>query len=197
MPFTSKHRFIYILSHIHLSHNHLFFTHPLRKLIFGHYISSFPLSYHTPSGITQITFLNAPSKSPYKQMQSLTRNNHITSNHLPLLLFTTSKDIFIRIFSIAALFSYSNVSIAVYTRTTSLCSLASKIQGSWARSDAYEQTRRIFTLPSRKRLKEQPNQPLFLMLSISLKFECLRSASVGAKRTSTGCPAPYLWYGSP
>ena len=68
MPFTSKHRFIHILSHIHLSHNHLFSTHPLRKLIFGHYISSFPLSYHTPSGITQITFLNAPSKSPYKQM---------------------------------------------------------------------------------------------------------------------------------
>lgn len=131
MPFTSKHRFIYILSHIHLSHNHLFFTHPLRKLIFGHYISSFPPSYHTPSGITQITFLNAPSKSPYKQMH-----------------------------------------------------------GSRARSDAYEQTRRIFTLPSRKRLKEQPNQPLFLMLSISLKFECLRSASVGAKRASTGCPAP-------
>lgn len=138
MPFTSKHRFIHILSHIHLSHNHLFSTHPLRKLIFGHYISSFPLSYHTPSGITQITFLNAPSKSPYKQMQ-----------------------------------------------------------GSRARSDAYEQTRRIFTLPSRKRLKEQPNQPLFLMFSISLKFECLRSASVGAKRTSTGCPAPYLWQGSP
>ena len=46
-------------------------------------------------------------------MQSLTRNNHITSNHLPLLLFTPSKDIFIRTFSIAALFSYSNVSIAV------------------------------------------------------------------------------------
>ena len=92
------------------------------------------------------------------------------TKHLPLLLFTTSKDIFIRIFSIAALFSYSNVSIAVYTRTTSLCNLASKIQGSRACSDAYEQTRRIFTLPSRKRLKEQPNQPLFLMLSISLKF---------------------------
>ena len=178
------------------SPNYLLHKHS-PELIFGHYTLSFPLSYHTPSGITQITFLNAPSKSPYKQMQSLTRNNHITSNHLPLLLFTTSKDIFIRIFSIAALFSYSNVSIAVYTRTTSLCSLASKIQGSWARSDAYEQTRRIFTLPSRKRLKEQPNQPLFLMLSISLKFECLRSASVGAKRTSTGCPAPYLWYGSP
>ena len=69
---------------------------------------------------------------PYKQMQSLTRNNHITSNHLPLLLFTPSKDIFIRTFSIAALFSYSNVSIAVYTRTTSLCNLASKIQGSRA-----------------------------------------------------------------
>ena len=165
-----KFRFVHILSYIHLSHNHLFFTPPLRKLIFGHYISSFPPSYHTSSGITQITFLNAPSKSPYKQMQSLTRNNHITSNHLPLLLFTTSKDIFIRIFSIVALFSYSNVSIAVYTRTTSLCNLASKIQGSRARSDAYEQTRRIFTLPSRKRLKEQPNQPLFLMLSISLKF---------------------------
>ena len=163
-------RFMHILSHIHLSHNHLFFTYPLRELIFGHYILSFSLSYHTSSGITQITFLNAPSKSPYKQMQSLTRNNHITSNHLPLLLFTTSKDIFIRTFSIAALFSYSNVSIAVYTRTTSLCNLASKIQGSRARSDAYEQTRRIFTLPSRKRLKEQPNQPLFLMLSISLKF---------------------------
>ena len=93
---------------------------PLRKLIFGHYILSFPLFYHTSSGITQITFLNAPSKSPYKQMQSLTRNNHITSNHLPLLLFTPSKDIFIRTFSIVALFSYSNVSIAVYTRTTSL-----------------------------------------------------------------------------
>lgn len=131
MPFTSKHRFIHILSHIHLSNNHLFFTYPLRELIFGHYILSFPLSYHTPSVITQITFLNAPSKSPYKQMH-----------------------------------------------------------GSRARSDAYEQTRRIFTLPSRKRLKEQPNQPLFLMFSISLKFECLRSASVGAKRTSTGCPAP-------
>ncbi len=175
---------------------------------------SFPLSYHTSSGITQITFLNSPSKSPYKQMQSLTRNNHITSNHLPLLLFTTSKDIFIRIFSIAALFSYSNVSIAVYTRTTSLCNLASLMQGSRARSDAYEQARRILTLPSRKRLKEQPNQPLFLMLSISLKFQCLRSAlrsttvgsrpmstghcePVGAKWTSTGCPAPYLWYGSP
>lgn len=43
------------------------------------------------------------------------------------------------------------------SRTTSLCNLASKIQGSRARSDAYEQTRRIFTLPSRKRLKEQPN----------------------------------------
>ena len=121
---------------------------------------SFPLFYHTSSGITQITFLNAPSKSPYKQMQSLTRNNHITSNHLPLLLFTTSKDIFIRIFSIAALFSYSNVSIAVYTRTTSLCNLASKIQGSRARSDAYEQTRRIFTLPSRKRLKEAKSATL-------------------------------------
>ena len=115
MPFTSKHRFIHILSHIHLSHNHLFSTHPLRKLIFGHYISSFPLSYHTPSVITQITFLNASSKSPYKQMH-----------------------------------------------------------GSRARSDACEQTRRIFTLPSRKRLKEQPNQPLFLMLSIYLKFYCLR-----------------------
>ena len=165
-----KFRFVHILSYIHLSHNHLFFTPPLRKLIFGHYISSFPPSYHTSSGITQITFLNAPSKSPYKQMQSLTRNNHITSNHLQLLLFPPSKDIFIRTFSIVALFSYSNVSIAVYTRTTSLCNLASKIQGSRARSDAYEQTRRIFTLPSRKRLKEQPNQPLFLMLSISLKF---------------------------
>ena len=129
-------------------------------------------------------------------MQFLTRNNHITSNHLPLLLFTTSKNISIRTFSIAALFSYSNVNIAVYTRTTSLCNLASKIQGSRARSDTYEQTRRIFTLPSRKRLKEQPNQPLFLMLSISLKFECLRSASVGAKRTSTGCPAPsfVVWF---
>ena len=115
MPFTSKHRFIHILSHIHLSNNHLFFTYPLRELIFGHYILSFPLSYHTPSVITQITFLNAPSKSPYKQMH-----------------------------------------------------------GSRARSDAYKQTRRIFTLPSRKRLKEQPNQPLFLMLSVSLKFECLR-----------------------
>ena len=166
----SQFRFVHILSYIYLSHNHLFFTHPLRKPIFGHYISSFPPSYHTSSGITQITFLNAPSKSPYKQMQFLTRNNHITSNHLPLLLFTPSKDIFIRTFSIVALFSYSNVSIAVYTRTTSLCNLASKIQGSRARSDAYEQTRRIFTLPSRKRLKEQPNQPLFLMLSISLKF---------------------------
>ena len=98
-------RFVQILSYIYLSNNHLFFTSPLRKLIFRHYILSFPLSYHTSSGITQITFLNALSKSPYKQMQSLTRNNHITSNHLPLLLFTTSKDIFIRIFSIAALFS--------------------------------------------------------------------------------------------
>ena len=165
-----KFRFVHILSYIYLSNNHLFFTYPLRKLIFGHYILSFSPSYHTSSGITQITFLNAPSKSPYKQMQSLTRNNHITSNHLPLLLFTPSKDIFIRTFSIAALFSYSNVSIAVYTRTTSLCSLASKIQCSRARSDAYEQTRRIFTLPSRKRLKEQPNQPLFLMLSISSEF---------------------------
>ena len=122
-------------------------------------------------------------------MQFLTRNNHITSNHLPLLLFTTSKNISIRTFSIAALFSYSNVNIAVYTRTTSLCNLASKIQGSRARSDTYEQTRRIFTLPSRKRLKEQPNQPLFLMLSISLKFECLRSASVGAK-----CPSFVVWF---
>ena len=135
------------------------------KLIFGHYILSSTLFYHTSSGITQIAFLNAPSKSPYKQMQSLTRNNH-----LPLLLFTPSKDIFIRTFPIAALFSYSNVSIAVYTRTTSLCNLASKIQDSRARSDAYEQTRRILTLLSRKRLKEQPNQLLFLMLSISLKF---------------------------
>ena len=53
------------------------------------------------------------------------------SNHLPLLLFTPSKDIFIHCtFSIVALFSYSNVSIAVYTRTTALCNLASKIQGS-------------------------------------------------------------------
>ena len=161
---------LYIFYHTFIFPTNIFSSPPLRKLIFGHYILSFPLFYHTSSGITQITFLNAPSKSPYKQMQSLTRNNHITSNHLPLLLFTTSKDIFIRIFSIAALFSYSNVSIAVYTRTTSLCNLASKIQGSRARSDAYEQTRRIFTLPSRKRLKEQPNQPLFLMLSISLKF---------------------------
>ena len=93
-----------------------------------------------------------------------------TSNHLPLLLCTPSKNISIRTFSIVALFSYSNVSIAVYTRTTSLCNLASKIQGSRVRSDAYEQTRRIFTLPSRKRLEEQPNQLLFLMLSISLKF---------------------------
>ena len=93
-----------------------------------------------------------------------------TSNHLPLLLCTPSKNISIRTFSIVALFSYSNVSIAVYTRTTSLCNLASKIQGSRVRSDTYEQTRRIFTLPSRKRLKEQQNQPLFLMLSISLKF---------------------------
>ena len=106
-----KFRFVHILSYIYLSNNHLFFTYPLRKLIFGHYISSFPPSYHTSSGITQITFLNAPSKSPYKQMH-----------------------------------------------------------GSRARSDAYEQTRRIFTLLSRKRLKEQPNQPLFLMLSISLEF---------------------------
>lgn len=148
-----------------------YFSYPSpKKLIFAYYILSVSLSCYISSSITQITFLNALSKSPYKQMQSLTRNNHITSNHLPLLLFTTSKDIFIRIFSIAALFSYSNVSIAVYTRTISLCNLASKIQGSRARSDAYEQTRRIFTLPSRKRLKEQPNQPLFLMLSISLKF---------------------------
>ena len=106
-----------------------------------------------------------------------------------MLLFTPSKNIFIRIFSIAALFSYSNVSIAVYTRTTSLCNLASKIQGSRARSDAYKQARRILTLLSRKRLKEQPNQPLFLMLSISLKFECLRSASVGAK-----CPSFVVWF---
>lgn len=91
--YQDKHRFIHILSHIHLSHNHLFFTHPLRKLIFGHYILSFPLSYHTSSGITQITFLNAPSKSPYKQMQSLTRNNHITSNHLSSLALILSKHI--------------------------------------------------------------------------------------------------------
>ena len=162
---------LYIFYHTFIFPTITYFSpHPLRKLIFGHYISSFPPSYHTSSGITQITFLNAPSKSPYKQMQSLTRNNHITSNHLPLLLFTTSKNISIRTFSIAALFSYSNVNIAVYTRTTSLCNLASKIQGSRARSDTYEQTRRIFTLPSRKRLKEQPNQPLFLILSISLKF---------------------------
>ena len=97
-------------------------------------------------------------------------SNCLRSTNILFPLFTPSKDIFIRTFSIVALFSYSNVSIAVYTRTTSLCNLASKIQGSRARSDAYEQTRRIFTLPSRKRLKEQPNQPLFLMLSISLKF---------------------------
>ena len=77
-----KFRFVHILSYIYLSNNHLFFTYPLRELIFGHYILSFSLSYHTSSGITQITFLNASSKSPYKQMQSLTRNNHITSNHL-------------------------------------------------------------------------------------------------------------------
>ena len=88
-----KFRFVHILSHIHLSHNHLSFTPPLRKLIFGHYILSFPLSYQTPSGITQITFLNAPSKSPYKQMQSLTRNNHITSNHLSSLASIPSKHI--------------------------------------------------------------------------------------------------------
>ena len=104
IPFTYllKFQFIHILSYIYLSNNHLFFTYPLRELIFGHYILSFSLSYHTSSGITQITFLNASSKSPYKQMQFLTRNNHITSNHLPLLLFTTSKDIFIRIFSIGS-----------------------------------------------------------------------------------------------
>ena len=113
-------------------------------------------------------------------MPSLTRNNHITSNHLPLLLFTPSKNIFIRTFPIAALFSYSNVSIDVYTRTTSLCNLASKIQGSRARSDAYEQTRRIFTLLSRKRLKEQPKHPLFLIITIPLRFSI-----------------PHLWYGSP
>ena len=96
---------LYIFYHTFIFPTNIFSSPPLRKLIFRHYILSFPLSYHTSSGITQITFLNALSKSPYKQMQSLTRNNHITSNHLPLLLFTTSKDIFIRIFSIAALFS--------------------------------------------------------------------------------------------
>ncbi len=51
-------------------------------------------------------------------MQSLTRNNHI-NNHLPLLLFTTSKRyIHSYIFHCGSV-SYSNVSIAVYTRTTS------------------------------------------------------------------------------
>ena len=97
---------LYIFYHTFIFPTNIFSSPPLRKLIFGHYISSFPPSYHTSSGITQITFLNAPSKSPYKQMQSLTRNNHITSNHLPLLLFTPSKDIFIRTFSIVALFSH-------------------------------------------------------------------------------------------
>ena len=103
--FSSVNSDFYIFYHTFIFPTNIFSSPPLRKLIFGHYILSFPLFYHTSSGITQITFLNAPSKSPYKQMQSLTRNNHITSNHLPLLLFTPSKNIFIRTFSIAALFS--------------------------------------------------------------------------------------------
>lgn len=89
----SQFQFVHILSYIYLSNNHLFFTYPLRKLIFRHCILSFPLSHHTSSDITQITFLNALSKSPYKQMQSLTRNNHITSNHLSSLASIPSKRI--------------------------------------------------------------------------------------------------------
>ena len=90
---------IYTYSIIHLSFQQsLVFHSSTEKLIFGHYILSFSPPHHASSGITQITFLNAPSKSPYKQMQSLTRNNHITSNHLPVLLFTPSKNIFIRTF---------------------------------------------------------------------------------------------------
>ena len=85
---------IYTYSITHSSFPQTFFSSPpLRKLIFGHYILSFPLFYHTSSGIAQITFLNAPSKSPYKQMQSLTRNNHITSNHLSSLALILSKHI--------------------------------------------------------------------------------------------------------
>ena len=85
---------MYIFYHTFIFPTITYFSpHPLRKLIFRHYILSFPLSHHTSSGITQITFLNAPSKSPYKQMQSLTRNNHITSNHLSSLASIPSKRI--------------------------------------------------------------------------------------------------------
>ncbi len=85
---------LYIFYHTFIFPTITYFSpHPLRKLIFRHYILSFPLSHHTSSGITQITFLNAPSKSPYKQMQSLTRNNHITSNHLSSLASIPSKHI--------------------------------------------------------------------------------------------------------
>ena len=84
---------LYIFYHTFIFPTNIFSSPPLRKLIFGHYILSFPLFYHTSSGITQITFLNAPSKSPYKQMQSLTRNNHITSNHLSSLALILSKHI--------------------------------------------------------------------------------------------------------
>ena len=84
---------LYIFYHTFIFPTNIFSSPPLRKLIFGHYISSFPPSYHTSSGITQITFLNAHSKFPYKQMQSLTRNNHITSNHLSSLALIPSKHI--------------------------------------------------------------------------------------------------------
>ena len=91
--FPSVNSDLYIFYHTFIFPTNIFSSPPLRKLIFGHYILSFPLFYHTSSGITQITFLNAPSKSPYKQMQSLTRNNHITSNHLSSLALILSKHI--------------------------------------------------------------------------------------------------------
>ena len=94
MDFTkSTNSDLYVFYHTFIFPTNIFSSPPLRKLIFGHYILSFPLFYHTSSGITQITFLNAPSKSPYKQMQSLTRNNHITSNHLSSLALILSKHI--------------------------------------------------------------------------------------------------------
>ena len=150
---------------------------------------SFPLSYHTSSGITQITFLNAPQNFPINRCNPSPETTISQVTTYQCFCSPQQKIYSFVYFPLQRCFSYSNVSIAVYTRTTSLCNLATKIQGSRARSDAYEQARRILTLLSRKRLKEQPNQPLFLMLSISLKFQCLRSASVGAK-----CPSFVVWF---
>ena len=111
--FPSVNSDLYIFYHTFIFPTNIFSSPPLRKLIFGHYILSFPLFYHTSSGITQITFLNAPSKSPYKQMQSLTRNNHITSNHLSSLALILSKHISAITFFITPRFTpiYSHIPV--------------------------------------------------------------------------------------